>query len=248
MSLALHEISEAGHRILNPYTDAQLMTLAAVSRVGPGTRVLDLACGKGELLCRWAQELGATGTGVDLSGVFLAAARERAAELGVEDRVGFEQGDASSWDSTHVAPAGGFDVVSCLGATWIGGGVPGTVALMRPAVARGGLLLVGEPYWVDPPPPEAYEAMGVAPGEFASLPGLLGRFEAAGTELVEMVLADGAGWDRYAAGQWWTLERWLHAHPGDPRAPDVRRFLHSSRHAHLAYQRRYLGWGVFVLR
>src|SRR5690606_19447640 len=40
--LELHEIAEADHRILNPFTDAHLMELAAVARVGPGTRVLDL--------------------------------------------------------------------------------------------------------------------------------------------------------------------------------------------------------------
>jgi len=62
MSLALHEISEADHRILNPFTEEKLMTLGAVSRVGPSTRILDLACGKGELLCRWAQAFGARTT------------------------------------------------------------------------------------------------------------------------------------------------------------------------------------------
>jgi cyclopropane fatty-acyl-phospholipid synthase-like methyltransferase len=77
MSLRLHEISEAGHRILNPLTDAKLMLLGSVSRIGPDTRVLDLACGKGELLCRWAREYHAHGHGIDLSHVFLAAARAR---------------------------------------------------------------------------------------------------------------------------------------------------------------------------
>ena len=62
--------------------------------VGPGTRVLDLACGKGELVCRWAEWFGASGTGVDLSEVFLAAARARATELGVTDRITFVHGDA----------------------------------------------------------------------------------------------------------------------------------------------------------
>lgn len=54
MSLALHEIAETSHRILNPLTDSQLMTVGTVCRIDPTTRILDLACGKGELLCRWA--------------------------------------------------------------------------------------------------------------------------------------------------------------------------------------------------
>ena len=53
MSLRHHEIAEADHRILNPFTDDKLRLLGEVAGVGPGTRVLDLACGKGEMLGRY---------------------------------------------------------------------------------------------------------------------------------------------------------------------------------------------------
>lgn len=66
-----------------------------------------------------------TGTGVDINTVFLAAG-ERAAELGVAERVGFVHGDASG----HVAPQP-VDLAACVGATWIGGGVAGTVGSAR---------------------------------------------------------------------------------------------------------------------
>ncbi|MBA3420229.1 MAG: class I SAM-dependent methyltransferase [Geodermatophilaceae bacterium] len=244
MSLELHEIAEADHRILNPFTDDKLMTLAAAAHVHAGTRILDLACGKGEMLCRWAETIGVTGHGVDISEVFLAAARDRAEELGVADRVSFEQGDAGAYS----AEPSSYDVVSCLGATWIGGGLAGTLDLMRPPVHAGGLLLVGEPYWTEPAPEAAYEALGVGAEEFTSLAGTADRFAAAGLELVEMVLADGDSWDRYVAAQWWTLDDWLRVHPDDPRRDDVRAFLHRWRRVHLDYGRRYFGWGVFVLR
>ena len=51
MSLRQHEIAEANHRILNPFTDEKLMTLGTICGLQPGQRMLDLACGKGELLC-----------------------------------------------------------------------------------------------------------------------------------------------------------------------------------------------------
>ncbi len=63
-----------------------------------------------------------------------------------------------------------------------------------------------------------------------------------------MVLADGDSWDRYVAGQWWTIDRWLSAHQDDPRADEMRGLLVAWRRAHLEYGRRYLGWGIFVLR
>src|SRR5690606_8350733 len=62
-----HEIAEADHRILNPFTEEKLRLLGEVSRIGPGARILDLACGKGEMLCRWAADFGSAGHGVDLS-------------------------------------------------------------------------------------------------------------------------------------------------------------------------------------
>jgi SAM-dependent methyltransferase len=243
--LNAHEISEAGHRILNPFTEEKLMLLGEVCRLRPGQRQLDLACGKGEMLCRWADRYGTGGLGVDVSEVFLAAAHARAAELGVTDRVRFVRGDAGDPD------AGGgqrYDVVSCIGATWIGAGLAGTIALMRRSLAPDGLLLVGEPYWAEPPPEPAYEAVGLGRDDFTSLAGTLDRFEAAGVELVEMVLADGDSWDRYVAAQWWTVQQWLAANPDHPDAAGMRRFLADSRRSHLTYQRRYLGWGVFVLR
>lgn len=242
MSLRYHEIAEAGHRILNPFTSEKLALLGRVCRARAGQRHLDLACGKGEMLCTWAREHGTSGVGVDISEVFLAAARRRTDELGVADRVRFARGDAG----TYAAEPGGFDIVSCIGATWIGGGLAGTLALMRPALREGGVLLVGEPYWQADPPPAAYEAFDL--DSRAGLTGLLDTFTGAGLELVEMVLADGDSWDRYAAAQSWTMSDWLRAHPDDPEAPEFRRLLDESRRAHLAYGREHLGWGVFVLR
>jgi SAM-dependent methyltransferase len=242
--LSQHEISEAGHRILNPYTEDKLMLLGEVCRLRPGQRQLDLACGKGEMLCRWADRFGTGGLGVDISEVFLGSARARAAELEVTDRVRFEHADAAGFDFT----AESYDVVSCIGATWIGDGLVGTVELIRPALRDDGLMLIGEPYWTDEPPTQAYAALGFGEDDFTSLPGTLDRIESAGMELVEMVLADGDSWDRYAAAQWWTVAEWLRANPDHADAPDMRTYLTESRTSHLTYGRRYLGWGVFVLR
>jgi SAM-dependent methyltransferase len=229
-----HEISEAGNRILNPFNDNKLMRLGEVCRLRAGQHQLDLACGKGEMLCRWAARFGIEGLGVDISEVFLAVARKRADELCVADRVRFVSGDAGRFK----ADAASYDIVSCIGATWIGGGLAGTIDLMRPALRPGGLMLLGEPYWTEPPPPPALTAIGCGPDDFTSLVGTLDRFEAAGMRLVEMVLAGGDTWDRYMASQWWTVSRWLETHRDDPDAPAMREFLDKSRRWHLEYGRR----------
>jgi hypothetical protein len=246
MSLRYHEISERDHRILNPFTAEQLILLGELCRLRAGMRQLDLCCGKAELLCQWAAQWGIIGTGVDISKVFLAAAHRRAQELGVADRLTFVEGDAGSYP---IAP-GEFDIVSCIGATRIGGGLAGTLDIMRPGLRdRDSLLLVGEPYWIDEPPDEAYDAIVEGDREaYTTLVGTLDRIESAGLELVEMVLADHHGWDRYVAAQWLAVSDWLRANPSHSEHAEMRRLHERYRREYMAYGRRYFGWGVFVTR
>ncbi|MEV4052029.1 methyltransferase domain-containing protein [Amycolatopsis sp. NPDC049688] len=237
-------IRESSHRIHNPLTSRKLADLGEALNPPPGTRMLDLACGSGELLCTWARDHHITGTGVDISTVFLAKARARAAELKVTEQVAFIHGDASG----HVAhdPV---DIGSCLGATWIGGGVAGTVDLLRRSLRPGGIMLIGEPYWRrDPPDQATVEAChATSEADFRGLPELLEQFGELGCDVVEMVLADQDSWDRYAAAQWLNTRRWLDANPDDELAGGMRAELTAAPARHARYQREYLGWGVFAL-
>ena len=190
MSLRFHEISEAYHKILNPFLEEQITLLGEICQIESSWSMLDLACGKGEMLARWAQRYGIMGIGVDISSVFLDGAKVRAKELNVDEQLTFVQEDAGKYSQRIEGKR--FDIVSCIGATWIGDGLVGTCGLMKPLVKPDGLLLIGEPFWHEPPPAAAYEAMGIKEDEFASLAGTLDRFESAGLELVEMVLANHA--------------------------------------------------------
>ena len=237
-------IRESGHRIHNPLTSEKLATLGQAIGPPPGTAVLDLACGSGEMLCTWARDHQVTGTGVDLSAAFLDSARARAAELGVAGRVTFVHGDASGY--VAATPAG---IAACLGATWIGGGAAGTVRLLRRSLAPGGMMLIGEPYWRREPPDQVtVEAChATRRDDWRPLPELLESFGELGCDVVEMVLADQDSWDRYVAPQWLSTRRWLDAHPDDELAGQMRAELTEAPARHARYQREYLGWGVFVL-
>ena len=80
-----------------------------------------------------------------------------------------------------------------------------------------------------------------------SLPQLLASFGDLGYDVVEMVLSDQDGWDRYEAAKWLTMRRWLTANPDDDFATVVRAQLSSEPVRYATYTREYLGWGVFAL-
>lgn len=237
-------IRESSHRIHNPFTPSKLATLGQALHLEPGTRVLDLASGSGEMLCTWARDHHVTGTGVDISTVFTEQARARAAELGVADQVDFIHADAAGFVADKPV-----DLAACVGATWIGGGVAGTVELLGKSLRPGGLMLIGEPYWRrEVPGEEAAQACGAGgKDDFLLLPELIEQFGGLGFDVVEMVLADQDSWDRYQAAQWLNLRRWLDDNPDDELAAEVRAELTTDPARYTRYQREYLGWGVFAL-
>ncbi|HOU29617.1 MAG TPA: class I SAM-dependent methyltransferase [Thermoleophilia bacterium] len=237
-------ITESAHRIHNPFTPEKLATLGDALRLQRGARVLDLGSGSGEMLCTWARDHGIVGTGIDMSPLFTEQARLRAEELGVADQVTFIHGDAAGYVSDEKA-----EVAACVGATWIGGGVAGTIELLARSLRGGGIILIGEPYWRQrTPTAEVAKACGAhSISDFLLLPELLASFGHLGYDVVEMVLADQDSWDRYEAAKWLTMRRWLESNPDDESAKDVRAELTSGPARYAAYTREHLGWGVFAL-
>jgi len=240
----IFNITESAHRIHNPFTPEKLATLGAALRLEAGARVLDLGSGSGEMLCTWARDHGIVGTGVDLSQLFTEQAKRRAEALGVAGQVTFIHGDAAGYVSDEKV-----DVAACVGASWIGGGVAGTIELLARSLSPAGIMLIGEPFWRQLPPTEAVAkgCLANAISDFLLLPEFLASFRKLGYDVVEMVLADQDSWDRYEAAKWLTMRRWLEANPEDELAEAVRAQLTSEPERYATYTREYLGWGVFAL-
>ncbi|MCV5831093.1 SAM-dependent methyltransferase, partial [Escherichia coli] len=70
------------------------------------------------------------------------------------------------------------DVAACVGATWIGGGVAGTIELLKQSLIPGGMLLIGEPWWRKRPATaeEAVACGAQSPDDFLTLPALVAHF------------------------------------------------------------------------
>jgi hypothetical protein len=134
-----------------------------------------------------------------------------------------------------------------IGATWIGGGLLGTIDLLTKWTKPRALLALGEVFWNQEPTEELRE-IHAPHGDFVDLGGTLDLLTAHGYDLLEMTIASPDEWDRYEAGHWPNLAAWLDHNPGDPIASEVLQGWKRHQHAYLHAGRRCLGWGVFIVR
>jgi SAM-dependent methyltransferase len=90
-------------------TVPEAQRLRELLHIWPGEALADLACGAGGPGLWMARESGASLTGVDPSATGLAAARQRARDVGLADRARFQHG---TFEQTNLADAGAGAVMS----------------------------------------------------------------------------------------------------------------------------------------
>jgi len=125
--------------ILTPMSDADVERLIGLLSVRPGMRVLDIACGHGELLLRLAERHDIDAVGIDESPWAIVRAAQRARARSLRGSVRWRLGSGTTVPATEE-----WDVVACVGASWIWHGFAGTVRAMARRVAPGGRIAVGD--------------------------------------------------------------------------------------------------------
>lgn len=143
-------LSRKYHLIDNPTSEAKIDQLVEVLGRVRKARVLDIASGNAELLCRMAARHGSRGVGVEISPYRHANAVDRVRQRGLDGLITLVHGRGQDYQTTD----GSFDVACCVGATWIFGGYDGTLRALNRIVATDGTVVVGEPFWKMDPPAE----------------------------------------------------------------------------------------------
>jgi SAM-dependent methyltransferase len=238
-----HAVVEAEHEIQNPTSEEKILLLGERLGLGPESRVLDIASGRGGPALVLAREFGCRLTCVERAPEFLADARERIEEAELEDRIELVEADAATFE------LGRYDAALCIGATFVYGGLVPTLERLRAAAP---LVAVGEPYWRRwplPPEPELKDSLPrTAEEEWLPLPETIGRAESAGVRVVSLIASSEDDWDRYESLHWQTLDRWLAANPHDPQAEEFRVRGAADRDRYLRWERSVMGWAIFVCR
>jgi SAM-dependent methyltransferase len=228
-----YAVAERDHHLQNPTSPEKIRALGELLRLGPDSRVLDVACGMGGPALLLASTFGCRIVGVERSADFVAWGRERIAAAGLSERVELIEGDASAYPLEPAA----WDAVLCLGATFVFHDLAGTVAALTPAVKRGGYLAVGEPFWNEWPLPREVDDMGYVPLEET-----VARFTVGGLALTGLIASSVDDWDRYESLHWRALEAYLAEHDD----AEIRERHERSRTDYLHWERRLLGWAIFA--
>ena len=228
-------IAHNGMDLMNPMPLTKLDEVIDVLDLEKGARVLDLGCGKGELLLRIAARHAIAGVGVDVSHELLAEARRRA-----PTSLTFVEGDLTTF-----AAETPFDLAAALGATF--DGYRSMLARLAGDVHTGGLVLLGELYWRRDPS-EAYLAALEATRD--ELPDYGGLFEAAAANGLEPRYAVTASTDDFDRYEWrWSLngERYAAAHPDEPGVEEFLAWIRNGRRRYVELGGRdMLGFGLFL--
>lgn len=240
-----YDITHRTHDIMNPLSSAKLDHVVDGLGLRRGARVIDIGCGKGEFLVRLAARYRAEGIGVDISPYAVRDARLRAAARTPGARLTFVEADGKAFE-----PPGGaaFDMASCLGATWIFGGLSGTLHALAGYTRPGGTVVVGHPFWLKTPPPEYLAAEGLREGEFGSDDENAAVGSALGLRLVTKVVSGTADFDNYEGWQWAAAAAFARENPGDGDLAEVERRVAVSKDAYLRWGRDVLGWAVYIFK
>ena len=234
-------VAESDHVLQNPTSEEKIALLGRRLGLGPDSRVLDIASGRGGPAMLLAREFGCVVHGVEIAPEFQAVAVERAEAAGLSERVSFELGDATR--ATFEPES--YDAALCLGASFVFGSLADTVDALAPAVPPGGYVVVGEPFWRRLPLPDEYEDRS---DPWTTLEGTVVIFETSGLPVVSVIASSEDDWDRYETLHWQAVERWLESNPTDRDAAEIKARHERHKRTYLRHGRELVGWAIFVGR
>ena len=143
-----YNIRHKGLLLCNPMNKEKFEKLCRRFQLKQGECVLDIACGKGEFLIRLAELYGIIGVGVDISSYCIKDCLEKKRNRVPNSDIEFMEMDGAEYKPESDEA---FDLTMCIGASWVFGGYRGTLRVLKRMTKPGGLIAVGEPFWLKEP-------------------------------------------------------------------------------------------------
>lgn len=237
-------IGHTGIEFWNPVSPRVLQRLIEGLPLGAESRVLDVGCGRAELLLRIVERYGCHAVGVDTAETAIAAAQRSAAARLERGQVDLccERFDAGAFAGQM------FDLAVCVGSTHAVSDFEGAVRVLPGLVRPGGLVLVGDGYWRRAPDGEYLTFLGCGADDLRSHAQNAALAMALGLEVVECHETTDAEWSRYEDTYAQNIVRFVESNPDDPDAAAMGERIRGWRKAYLHWGRETLGFGLYLLR
>ena len=238
-----YDVTHRYHEVCNPTSSAKLDELVGLLRLNQGSAVLDIACGKGELLTRLAERYEISGTGVDISPYFVTDAEQK-----LRERVPGAQVQILNMDGANYSPDQLFDFAMCIGASWVYKGHRGTLRALKAMTKPDALILVGEPFWVKEPDDAYLVAENLTRDMFGTHYENVLVGEDEGLSPLYTMVSNQDDWDRYETLQWYSAEKYARDNPDDPDVSEILTRVARGRTNYLHWGRATLGWAMYLFR
>lgn len=237
-------IAHEGMLLWNPLPRDEALRIADGLEIGAAARVLDVGCGRAELLIRILERTGASGVGIDDWPHAIASARAAAAGRVPPGRLDLreEKFDPARFETSS------FETALCVGASHAAGGLRPVLREFHRLLVPGGTAIVGEGHWMREPDPGYLAFLGTTRDELTDHVGNLRAARDAGFDVVRSVVSETSDFDAYENRYAAHVERFFADHPDDPDAAAFLARIRAWRSAYLRWGRDTLGFALYVLR
>ena len=237
------DILHSKQNIMNPMRDEKFDRFCKILNIPKYSRVIDFGCGKGEFLLRLESIYKISGIGIDKSPYCIEQCKMRKAERSPESSIEYLLMDGKNYISNET-----FDLTSCIGASWIWGGIQNTLKQLKNMTKKGGLIVLGEPYWIKEPSAEYLKLEDIKRDTFHTHYENVIMGDEIGLECVYTLASDLEDWDSYETPHWWAVSEYADKHPNDPELEEIWENMIRLKDTYLKYGRSTLGWCLYVYR
>jgi len=238
-----YDVTHRYHEVCNPMSTGKLDELVGLLGLNPRSVVLDIGCGKAELLTRLAERYEISGIGVDISPYCVMDAEQK-----LRERVPGAQIRILNMDGADYSPDQLFDLTMCIGASWVYKGHRGTLNALKTMAKPGALILVGEPFWLREPDDAYLAAENLTRDMFGTHYDNVLVGENEGLSPLYTMVSNQDDWDRYQTLQWYAAEKYARDNPDDPDVSEMLTRVARGRTNYLQWGRDTLGWGLYLFR
>ena len=239
------DITHREHIICNPMSVEKFEELIDLMHLKPGAQVLEIATGKGEFIIRMAEQYEIEGIGIDISPYHVSDAVNKCKERIPDAHLTFLEMDGAKYKPDKPES---FDLVACIGASWIYGGHKATLKALKEMATPEGWVVVGEPFWQREPAEEYLEAIGEERGSLGMHYENALAGQELGLELVYTLVSNSDDWDKYEGLQWYAAMEWANGYPDDPDVGEVLKRVRENRANFLRWGRDTIGWSIYVFK